>query len=67
VAMLCGATGCGKSTQLGQFILEDAYKRGLGASTNIIVTQPRRVAATSLAERVSVEMAEPNGVGGLVG
>ena len=53
-----GETGCGKTTQLPQYILEDALDRGRGACTNIIVTQPRRVAATSVAERVAAEMGE---------
>ena len=66
VSVVCGETGCGKTTQLPQYILEDALDRGNGAVTNIIVTQPRRVAATSVAERVSAEMGE-SGIGGTVG
>ena len=67
VAVVCGATGCGKTTQLPQFILEEAFARGAGAQTKVVVTQPRRVAATSVAARVASEMGEPSGPGGLVG
>lgn len=43
-----GETGCGKSTQLPQYLLQDFSR--------IVVTQPRRVAAVSLAKRVSEEI-----------
>lgn len=44
-----------KSTQVPQFILEDCIMNGLGAQTFILVAQPRRIAAISLAERVNFE------------
>lgn len=53
VLIIKGETGCGKSTQVPQFILDDAYNRQ--QFCNIIVTQPRRIAALSLAEQVSRE------------
>jgi len=56
----------GKTTQCPQFILEDAFTSGQGDQVSVITTQPRRVAATSVAERVSDEMAEP-ALGGTVG
>ncbi|XP_055302653.1 probable ATP-dependent RNA helicase spindle-E [Sitodiplosis mosellana] len=45
-----GSTGCGKSTQIPQMILDDAREHG--KACNIIVTQPRRIAAKSIADRV---------------
>lgn len=51
VVIIKGETGCGKSTQVPQMILDDAYRRD--AYCNILVTQPRRIAATSLAQHVA--------------
>ena len=62
--VVCGETGCGKTTQVPQFLLDDAIDREEGGICNIVCTQPRRVAATSIAERVSVERCERGGVGG---
>lgn len=45
-------TGSGKSTQIPQFI----YKSGLADAGAIAITQPRRVAAISIATRVAKEM-----------
>lgn len=44
--------------QVPQFILEQAVLSGQGASCHVIVTQPRRIAAMSVAERVAVERGE---------
>uniref|UniRef100_A0A0N4Z1A2 RNA helicase n=1 Tax=Parastrongyloides trichosuri TaxID=131310 RepID=A0A0N4Z1A2_PARTI len=52
ITILMGETGCGKSTQIPQFCLE----AGLAEKGLIGITQPRRVAAISLAQRVSDEM-----------
>lgn len=41
-----------------QFLLEQAVLSGQGASCHVIVTQPRRIAAISVAERVAVERGE---------
>jgi HrpA-like RNA helicase len=53
--ILVSGTGSGKTTQLPQIILDDAIIRGRGAEVNIICTQPRVMAATSVARRVSDE------------
>ena len=45
--------------QVPQILLEEAIKNGTGANCNIICTQPRRIAATSVAARVAVERNEP--------
>lgn len=55
ITIISGETGSGKSTQSVQFVLDDLYKRGYGNCANIIVTQPRRISALGLAERVSDE------------
>ncbi len=68
VVLLSGGTGCGKTTQVPQFILEDAVAGGRGGRTRIVCTQPRRIAATGVAARVAAERCEPLGVpGGAVG
>ncbi|KXN84821.1 Pre-mRNA-splicing factor ATP-dependent RNA helicase PRP16 [Leucoagaricus sp. SymC.cos] len=52
VIIVVGETGSGKTTQLAQFLYEDGY-----CSYGIVgCTQPRRVAAMSVAKRVSEEM-----------
>ncbi len=53
VLLVTGETGCGKTTQIPQFILENSPDR-----SKIIVAQPRRLAATGVASRVASERAE---------
>ena len=52
VVIVAGETGSGKSTQLPKICLE----AGRGEAARIAVTQPRRVAALSIAQRVAEEL-----------
>ncbi|CAI4034839.1 hypothetical protein SMKI_11G2910 [Saccharomyces mikatae IFO 1815] len=54
VVVIIGETGSGKTTQLAQYLYEEGYTNSEGKS--IVVTQPRRVAAMSVAKRVALEM-----------
>ncbi|KAK5137082.1 hypothetical protein LTR08_001091 [Meristemomyces frigidus] len=67
IVIVCGATGSGKTTQVPQMMFESGYGShtgnkdapvGGGAQSKgmIGVTQPRRVAALSVAERVATEV-----------
>lgn len=61
VIIIRGNTGCGKTTQVCQFILEDYINSGQGALCSIAVTQPRRISAVSVADRVASERCESLG------
>ena len=54
VVLITGETGSGKSTQVVQFILDDVLV-GTRESCNILCTQPRRISAMGLAQRVAEE------------
>ncbi|XP_061480215.1 3'-5' RNA helicase YTHDC2 isoform X1 [Rhineura floridana] len=59
VILIVGETGSGKTTQIPQFLLDDCYKNGIPC--RIFCTQPRRLAAIAVAERVAAERREKIG------
>merc|ERR1719188_857574 len=69
VVVISGMTGCGKSTQVPQYILDEWLqnaKKGKhgnapAAHCNIVCTQPRRISAIGVAERVAAERNERAG------
>ncbi|XP_077219815.1 DExH-box ATP-dependent RNA helicase DExH3-like [Tasmannia lanceolata] len=61
VIVVSGETGCGKTTQLPQYILESEVEAARGAACSIICTQPRRISAMSVSERVAAERGEKLG------
>uniref|UniRef100_A0A8C9NPJ3 3'-5' RNA helicase YTHDC2 n=1 Tax=Serinus canaria TaxID=9135 RepID=A0A8C9NPJ3_SERCA len=59
IVLIIGETGSGKTTQIPQFILDDCYKNG--TPCRVFCTQPRRLAAVAVAERVAAERGEKIG------
>ena len=57
VVIISGETGCGKSTQIPKMCLE----AGRGVAGKIACTQPRRIAAVTIAHRIAEEMGEALG------
>lgn len=58
VVLISGETGCGKTTQIPQFILDDYIQKSKGGHCQIVCTQPRRLAAIGVASRVSEEQGD---------
>ncbi len=61
VVIVCGETGSGKTTQLPKIALELGRGRGAGGKGLIGHTQPRRIAASSVAKRIAEELNSPLG------
>ena len=59
VILIAGETGCGKTTQVPQYLLDASWSQGRGA--RVVCTQPRRLSATSVADRVASERGERPG------
>lgn len=62
VVLISGETGCGKTTQVPQFLLDEYISSYQGSLCKIICTQPRRISAISVAERVAAERGEDLGI-----
>ncbi len=61
VVIVCGETGSGKTTQLPKIALELGRGPGAGGRGLIGHTQPRRIAASSVAKRIAEELNSPLG------
>jgi len=68
VTIVAGDTGCGKSTQVPQYLIDEWLSEESVEGRNVICTQPRRISAVGVAERVASERSEKVGAdGGAVG
>ena len=61
VVVISGETGCGKTTQVPQIVLDWMIRQGQGAECNMVCTQPRRISAMGVAERIASERVEKVG------
>ncbi|KAJ8719500.1 hypothetical protein PYW08_011675 [Mythimna loreyi] len=64
VVVISGETGCGKSTQVPQYILDnwlENYNKDGPEHVEIVCTQPRRISAIGVADRVAEERVEKTG------
>ncbi|KAJ3363614.1 hypothetical protein GGF31_000921 [Allomyces arbusculus] len=59
ITIITGGTGCGKSTQVPQFLYQQALEKR--SECKIVCTQPRRLATITLARRVAAELGVPAG------
>jgi ATP-dependent helicase HrpA len=56
IVLIEGETGSGKSTQIPQLLCEYFKLLSVPESKPVLVSQPRRLATRTLAERVAAEM-----------
>jgi len=61
ITVVSGATGSGKSTQVPQLVLDDMIFNNQGSEASIIMTQPRRISAIGVADRIASERCEQVG------
>ncbi|KAL0275312.1 UNVERIFIED_CONTAM: hypothetical protein PYX00_003200 [Menopon gallinae] len=61
VVVISGGTGCGKTTQIVQYVLDDYILNKKGSLCSIVCTQPRRITTITVAERVAAERVEEIG------
>ncbi|XP_017799421.1 PREDICTED: putative ATP-dependent RNA helicase DHX30 [Habropoda laboriosa] len=61
ILLIKGNTGCGKSTQVPQYIIDAHAEESMGSECNILISEPRRVVALSLANTVANERGEKPG------
>ncbi|KNE61608.1 hypothetical protein AMAG_06421 [Allomyces macrogynus ATCC 38327] len=59
ITIITGGTGCGKSTQVPQYLYQQALEKR--TECKIVCTQPRRLATITLARRVAAELGVPAG------
>ena len=62
-AVISGATGCGKTTQVPQFVFESAVSAGNGGECSIIITQPRRLSAIAVVGLYKLRIYLPHSLG----
>ena len=65
VIIIKGSAGCGKTTQVPSYLLHQYSVYSIGGSCNVIVGEPRKIAAKNAAFRVAEEWNEP--LGGRIG
>ena len=58
VVVISGETGCGKTTQVPQIVLDWMIENKKGALCNMICTQLRRISAIGVADRIASERVE---------